>query len=716
MKSKKTFRFFAGILIGLSSALLIWFLTTFLLKDFFFSIEARTYDWRMRKKITPLKNPLEDIVIIDIDAFSVKKLGKFHFWPRTYLTRVISNLSEAGARLIGLDLILDPDFRHMEEDQALQRTMASAGNVCTAFYLSMADSASFMPAMSSVPRGLQNRKLIHPVPPSLYHQLISLERFEPEYPDFLNASACAGYVNMFPDPDGVLRRLPLFLRFNENVYAALSVQMALKLLEVEKIDYNPQKRIVILQRKNGEAIPIPTTKRGQILINFAGPYQSFRYVPFYDVLMKRIPLEYFKDRVVLIGTSLPGLYDLRVTPVQAAFPGVEINANIIHQILNRQFIHLLPTWWELGLLLGIGFLAGLLLIFLRPVGGFIATALLIVLLVVASFFALVEFSLWVPLVAPVLIVVLTFSLDYAYRYLSEEKDKRQIRQLFSHYVSPAVVEVLLEQPEKVGLGGDKKVCTVLFSDLAGFTSIAENMPPEELVQLLNEYHTEMTEIIFEHQGMLDKYEGDAIMAVFGAPVEIENHAELACRTALKMQKRLEELRNIWSDLNKPALSARIGINTGEMVVGNMGSRLRFDYTVIGDPVNLAARLENANKVYDTQIMVGEATFQMVKEQFVFRPLDLLRVKGKQKPVRVFELIATKEEPLPSDFLEMLHQFQQGFDYYLNRNWEWAANHFRQALQIRNNDGPSRLYLLRCQEFLLNPPGKEWDGVFTMKTK
>ncbi len=716
MKNKTFSRAFAGTLIGLTTAVLVWALSTFLLKGFFFSLEARSYDWRMRKKITPMRNPLEDVVIIDVDAFSVKKLGKFHYWPRTYRAKVITNLSEAGAHLIGLDLILDPDFRHGEEDQALQQAMRQAGNVCAAFYLSLADSANFLPAMSAPPGGLHNKALLHQVPPALYHLLLALDRFEPEYPDFLNAAACAGFVNMFPDPDGVLRRLPLFLRFNENVYAALSVQMALKLLEVENIDYNAEKKIVILRRKNGEEVRIPTTKRGQMLINFAGPYQSFRYIPFYDVLMKRIPPQYFKDRVVLIGTSLPGLYDLRVTPVQAAFPGVEINANIIHQILNRQFIRLLPTWWEIGLLLGVGLLAGLLLIFLRPVAGLVATALLTFLLVLGGFFALAEYSLWLPLVTPLLVVILSFTFDYVYRYLSEEKDKRQIRQVFSHYVSPSVVEVLLEHPEKVGLGGEKKVCTVLFSDLAGFTSISEKMPPEELVQLLNEYHTEMTEIIFQYQGMLDKYEGDAIMAVFGAPVEIENHAELACRTALKMQQRLRELRDIWSDLNKPALSARIGINTGEMVVGNMGSRLRFDYTVIGDPVNLAARLENANKVYDTQIMIGENTYQLVKDQFIFRPLDLLRVKGKQKPVRVFELIATKEEPLPADFLEMLHQFQQGFDYYLNRNWEWAANHFRQALQIRHDDGPSRLYLLRCQEFLLNPPGKEWDGVFTMKTK
>ncbi len=271
---------------------------------------------------------------------------------------------------------------------------------------------------------------------------------------------------------------------------------------------------------------------------------------------------------------------------------------------------------------------------------------------------------------------------------------------------------LVEQEKR----GERKIITILYVDIAGFTTISEQMSPEKLVTLLNEYLTEMTNIVISNQGMLDKYEGDAIMAVFGAPVEMPEHAELACRSALQMQTRLEKLRLQWEKEGKPALHCRIGINSGDMVVGNMGSHNRFDYTVLGDSVNLASRLEGANKLYDTKIMIGEETYNLVKDKFVSRPLDLLRVKGKNKPVKVYELIAENNNSLPQEFLEMLKEYNEGFENYLKCNWEWAANHFRQVLQIQKQDGPSRLYLLRCQEFQTNPPSEDWDGVFTMKTK
>ena len=333
-----------------------------------------------------------------------------------------------------------------------------------------------------------------------------------------------------------------------------------------------------------------------------------------------------------------------------------------------------------------------------------------------AFYALAQFHVWLPLVAPVLIILLTFSANYAYRFVIEERDKREIRRAFSHYLSPAVVDNLLKDPSKIKLGGEKKVCTVLFSDLAGFTTLSEKLDPEELVRILNRYLTEMTNIIFENEGMLDKYEGDAIMAVFGAPIDIGNHALKACRAALFMQRRLAELRSEWEKRRWPALHQRIGINSGEMLVGNMGSETRFDYTVMGDAVNLGARLESANKLYGTSILIGEETYKLAKDGIYARQVDLLRVKGKTQPVKVYELVALKDEAVSIETQEVIQYFERGYQHYLNRNWEWAMNQFRQVLQIKPDDGPARLYMMRCQEFIKNPPPRNWDGVFTLKQK
>ena len=715
MKQNFLKKLIRGVLAGLFSGFFVWILSQIAFKSFFYRMEAQTLDWRMRRAIEQPAKPIEDVIIIDVDERSVSKLGSYHHWPRTYWANLIHYLNKAGVKMIGTDFIFDPDRRHPQEDKLFRQAIADAGNVCSALYLSSADSEHFRYAMPEEPEGLEYQKLIHSVPEDLFQHLMRMERLEPEDPVFLNASSTAGYVNLFPDPDGVLRRIPLFLRFNEHVYASFATQMALKQLNIRKIDFN-EKRSVVLLESEEQQIRVPVDSRIGMLIRYPGRFKSFRYISFYDVLMKFIPVEYFKDRIILIGSSLPGLYDLRTTPLQSAYPGVEVNASILYQLLNQQFIYQLSDLSKFAFILLMGLIAGILLIFLRPLGSIILTVIFIFLIIFAGLFSLETHSYWMPVISPLFTVIMAFTTTYMYRYLFEEKDKRQIRRIFSHYVSGSVVDMMLKNPEKVKLGGERKICTALFSDIAGFTTLSEQLDPEELVTLLNEYLTEMTRLIIQNRGMLDKYEGDAIMAIFGAPIEIAEHPELACRSALLMQKRLKELRALWKERGKPALHARIGINTGEMVVGNMGSETRFDYTAIGDAVNLASRLEGANKMYGTEVMIGEQTQGLIRDKFFTRPLDLLRVKGKKKPVKVYELIAFRDTNLSTEFKEMLLQYKKGFENYLMRNWEFAANHFRQALQIKSDDGPSRLYLLRCQEFMKNPPGDDWDGVFVMKTK
>jgi len=715
---KQTFwkRLLNGAVMGLVTGIVVWILTQLLFSQFFFRTESQTYDWRLRLATEQPANPIDDIVIIDIDERSIQKLGSYHHWTRAYWSKLISYLDSAGVAMIGLDVIFDPNPRHPEEDTELQNAISQAGNVCLAFYFSMADEKNFRPPMVNEPENLDYKRFMYEIPEELSMNLMAQDRFEPSYPGFLNASHTAGFVSLFTDPDGIIRRIPLLLRFNQHAYPAFPFQIFLKMKKVASIDYQESQGLLMVKDQSEGTMSIPIDSHGQMLIHYAGAFNSFRYISFYDVLSGNVDANYFKDKVILVGSSLAGFYDLRSIPLQPAFPGVEINANVIYQLLNSRFIYQMGTFSKFLLVLLIAIISGAVLIFLRPLGSIIFTVVFIFLVLLAGVYALQNFSFWLPMIPLLLSVIIAFSINYVYRYLFEEKDKRQIRKIFSHYVSPSVVEILLKNPDMVKLGGEKKFCTVLFSDIVGFTSLAETMEPTKLVHLLNDYMTSMTNVIFQHKGMLDKYEGDAILAVFGAPVEIPESPELACFAALDMQKQLLMLVEYWKKIGRPALQMRIGINSGDMIVGNMGSDTRFDYTVVGDAVNLASRLEGANGLYRTRIIIGEQTFTKVQEKFITRPLDLLQVKGKKTPVRVHELIARKEDKLPQGYNEMILEFQQGFKEYLQRRWNEAIQHFQKALQYVADDGPSQLYLERCREFSQRPPGENWDGVYVMHTK
>jgi adenylate cyclase len=337
-------KFLSGVLAGLATGILVWLLTQYVFDQFFFRIESQTYDWRLRRVVEPPENPIEDIVIIDVDERSIQKLGSYYQWPREYWIKLLSYLGETEVNMVGLDFIFDPNPRHPEEDRAFQQAISDAGNVCLAFYFSEADPDRYRSPMVNEPDNLNYQKFIVPIPDNLFAKIISQDRFEPVYPGFLNASITAGYVNMFSDPDGILRRIPLLLRFNQHVYASLSMQIAMSLKQVEQVSYDEQRSHLLLTDKAGKIIRIPIDRFGQMLIDYKGPYKSFRYISFYDVLMKFVEPAFFNNKTVLVGSSLPAFYDLRTTPLQAAFPGVEVKANIIHQIVNERYIQKLSAW------------------------------------------------------------------------------------------------------------------------------------------------------------------------------------------------------------------------------------------------------------------------------------------------------------------------------------------------------------------------------------
>ncbi|NQU04779.1 MAG: adenylate/guanylate cyclase domain-containing protein, partial [Calditrichaeota bacterium] len=313
-------------------------------------------------------------------------------------------------------------------------------------------------------------------------------------------------------------------------------------------------------------------------------------------------------------------------------------------------------------------------------------------------------------------ILIGYPVNLLRRLILIQKEKAKIRGMFARYLNENVVKELESDPDKLSLGGEKRRMSVLFSDVQGFTTISERLTPEEIILLLNEYLTAMTNIVLANEGIIDKYEGDLVMAEFGAPIWNPDHAVQCCRTALQMQKKLAEMRVKWRSENRDALYCRVGLNTGDMIVGNMGSDEVFDYTVMGDSVNLASRMEGANKNYSTEIMIGHDTWAEVKEKFVTRPLDFIIVKGKTKPVTVFELLAENESELSESKLKALELFGEGLTLYKRCEFADARDIFHKALEVEPDDGPSATYVERCTGFIENPPSKDWDGGWTLTEK
>ncbi|MCG2813942.1 MAG: adenylate/guanylate cyclase domain-containing protein, partial [Thermodesulfovibrionales bacterium] len=430
-----------------------------------------------------------------------------------------------------------------------------------------------------------------------------------------------------------------------------------------------------------------------------------------DVIKKRLKKEELRDRIVFVGATEVGIYDMRATPVESAFPGVEIHATVASNALQNKFIlrdgriiaieilclALFPV--ILTLLLGMARNSFLGLVAFMFVSGIYA---------VFNYLLFRNYSIDMSLLYPLSSTALAFISSEAYRNLVVERKNRYLKKAFSSYVSPELVAEIIKNPDRLALGGEKKEITVLFSDIRGFTGISEKLAPDVLVSLLNGYLGPMTEVVLKNNGTLDKYIGDAVMAIYNAPLNVTDHPEKACRTAIEMIDKLKEINSSFKQKGLPPVDIGIGINTGYAVVGNMGADMRFDYTAIGDTVNLASRLEGQNKYYGTHIILSEFTAEKVKDKFMLREIDLTRVVGKEKPVAIFELMTNGNAKLADGFSEALKVYR--------------AKGFQNALDIftgllgEYSDPVAKLYAERCREYLHTPPPPDWDGVFISSKK
>ena len=714
-----------GLGIGILAALIcIWD------PGFVQNVDHLTVDYRYqqrfeRRDTTNWLDPKQNanVVILGISEDDMKSLPEAFPFPRSYYAHIIENLERVGVLAIALDVTLEAK-RDSASDAVFDAVLEKYNNIVLAAKVE-ASTGGGKYHISTIERAYGNA--------------------------FYKPGRRIGLVSIAgKDRDDVARRYLPFMMvgdFPTPTFAFATLNVAFNLPDTAIVDFRGGDFML-----RDRAIPRFDTR--SFLLNYYGPSGTFFYASFTDIIddstfKTKEELEYGEDinrfdldpslqqklkgKIVLIGSTMPEEQDIHSVPMANAdgtttMNGVEIHATAIQNILDQNYLRRVDPTLELGLIVFLALVSFLVIFRIRQFKvRFVVllefASLAIVALLIFAVFEIAIRSFMnngtlVNIVYPSLAVVLAYLGAAVYQYLTERQQKALIKNVFSKYISAAVVNELVANPEKAKLGGDRRELTVFFSDIAGFTTISERFytRPEGLVELLNEYLDEMTTIVLQHEGTLDKYEGDAIMAFWGAPIAQKDHALRTCLASLDMQKRLAVLRPKWKKEGKPGLEVRIGINSGTMIVGNMGGRDRFDYTVIGDSVNLASRLEGANKQYGSNIMISDFTFQQVKGRVAVRELDLIQVKGKTEPVKVWELLGTADMQMTDNQKQSLEIYHEGLRLYRERSWQEAIAYFQQAGQLDPTCRVSEIYEQRASLYQLNPPPPDWTGVFVMTTK
>jgi adenylate cyclase len=703
------------------------------------SLENQAYDARL--KLTLPNVPNKQVVIIDIDEKSLGEIGRWP-WNRDVMANIIDNLFDYyQINSLGFDIV----FAEADQDEGakLLQQMADGPLKHDNAFLQQ-----YQPAIKSLQRderfaeSLKNRKTImgfvldtdthKGTLPAAVARLDDSIRgripfIQPKgYTANLqvlqqNAAGAGFFDNPLLDEDGVFRRVPLLQEYDGELYESLALSLTRAAMGSPRIelvvesDASNKSEMFLEWVKIGDMM-IPVDEHAGVLVPYIGPKKSFDYIPAVDILNKTTRAEDIKGKIALFGTSAAGLQDLRTTPLEPAYPGVEIHANIIQGILDQRIMHQ-PGYtqgFEFLLLAVVGLVLTFLLPVLSPLWGLIASTSMLMLVIVTNLAAWQSYQLVLPLASPLLLIVLIFTLQMTYGFFVETRGKRQLTHLFGQYLSPELVEEMSRNMDEITLDGEIREMTVLFSDVRNFTTISESMEPKELTQLINGFLTPITHIIFEQRGTIDKYMGDAVMAFWGAPSADPQHALHALNAAMQIVNRMRELRTDFAARGWPEIRIGIGINTGEMNVGNKGSEFRVDYTILGDAVNLGSRLEGLTKVYGVDIIAGENTRYAVPE-YEYRELDLVRVKGKDKPVAIYEPLGLLEN-VDKSVRKDLKRFHLGLSHYRARHWDEAE---REIFALSQNDPDRRIYQIyldRIIHFRKEPPPDDWDGSFTHTSK
>jgi adenylate cyclase len=713
-------------------------------------LEAIVYDTRLALTMPRTVDPR--IVILDIDEKSLvekEKGGEGRWpWPRDRLAMLLDKLFDRyKIAIIGFDIV----FAERDESSGLKVLQQLAQK-------ELKDVAGFQSTLNQLQPQLEYDELFaarmrgRPVvlgyaftrfegesgkkgalPPPVLPQgtfagkIINFASF-PSYTSNLaelqKNAASAGHFSLDPDSDGILRRVPMLAEFDGAYYEPLSLAIVRVILGGQNIvpgyptDKIWSRNYSGLEWLEVGPLRIPVDENVTALIPYRGRHGSFNYISAVDVLNERVDPAQLQDKIVLIGTSAPGLLDLRATPIEEVYPGVEVHANMISGMLDRNIKQKPPyvIGAEFVSLLVAGLAMALLLPLLNPFKSLLVTLAVLVIVLFTNLLVFHVGNLVLPLASGLMMILLLFALNMSYGYFVEARGKNQITGLFGQYVPPELVDEMARNPEQFSMAPRAENLTVLFSDVRGFTTISESLSPEDLAIYINDYLTTMSLVIREgHRGTLDKYIGDAIMAFWGAPVGDKDHAKNALLAAMDMQKAAKTLNEKFKGKNWPTFKIGVGVNSGVMRVGDMGSKIRRAYTVMGDAVNLGARLEGITKEYGADIIVGEGTKDAVPD-VVFRELDRVRVKGKDEAVAIFEPFGLQGK-VDKARLEEIKLYTQFLRLYRAQDWDQAELQlFNLQKQVPGSPLYSQTFVERISYLRANPPGKGWDGAFTFKTK
>ena len=708
-------------------------------------VENYLYDVRIRMT---MPGTIDDrIVIIDIDEASQAELGQWP-WPRNTLATLVDRLfDDYGIRVLGLDaLFAEAEETSAErvvdqlsasaiaEDPAVAEELARlresldsnyrfaesfiARDVVTGFVFKDSIRANEPETTGVLPAAIIRGDAVAGVTVPF----IDARGFAGNLPDLQENAIAGGFFDSpLIDSDGVFRRAPLVQRFRGDLYPSLALAVARIALDT------PDVALLFAEQENGrrsglelEALllgdrRIPVNEQVAVYIPFRGPQESFRFISAKDVLSGTAPADLFEGKIALLGASAAGLLDLRSTPVGQRYIGVEAHANLIAGLLDGS-IRQQPAWsdgLEFVLLLLVAVLTALLLPRLSPLS---ALALLIGTLgatMVSNLWMWNSLALIIPIASVLSYTLMVSMLQITYGFFVEQRNKRHLSQIFGQYIPPALVEEIDASGEEISLEGETREMSVLFSDVRSFTTISEGLDATELTHMMNEFLTSFTGVIQKHRGTIDKYMGDAVMAFWGAPLADEDHARNSLLSAFDMILAVQQLDEPFRDRNWPAIRVGVGIASGEMNVGNMGSEFRIAYTVMGDTVNLGSRLEGLTKQYGVDIIVNERTRELVPD-FVFRELDIVRVKGKTEPAAIFEPLGPSTD-ISQQTAEMLDTYADALAAYRGKQWDAAVTAF-ENLRQHSDDLLYNVYLDRIERFRQRPPPEDWDGIFEHLSK
>lgn len=736
-----------ALLIGLGLLIVLIFIgnaARFYHLNFVDQLSAILYDYRLQ--LTMPRTVDNRIVILDIDEKSLKEEGRWP-WSRDRLALLMDRLFDKyGVAVVGFDVVFaekdessglkvlqkigqeqlkgDAQFQaalvqirpQLEYDRLFANKIKTR-NVVLGYYLTShgdANTSGMLPE-PVFPAGTFKGRPI---------RFTTWNGYGANLPELQQAAASAGHFNPIVDFDGEVRRVPMLVEFGGAYYESLSLAMVRTLLGQPELlpgfventtsGYGGLEWLEL--DLPGGRLEIPVDSDVSTLVPYRGKQGSFRYISIADVLHDRVEISQLKDKIVLVGTTAPGLLDMRATPVAEIYPGVEIHANMIAGILDQNLKER-PAYMvgaEVIWLLLIGVVLSFLLPQLSPAKAILLSVFMFAITQGLSLLAWQYGNLLFLAANSLVMIVLLFALDMSYGYFVESRTKRQITGLFGQYVPSELVDEMAEHPESVSMEGESREMTILFSDVRSFTTISEGLDPKELTLLMNEFLTPLSRIIYQHRGTIDKYMGDCIMAFWGAPLTDAAHARNAMLAGIEMQAALKALQPHFKERGWPEIRVGVGINSGRVSVGNMGSEVRVAYTVMGDAVNLASRLEGITKQYGVDIIVGENTRNSVTD-FIYRELDHVRVKGKDEPVAIYEPVGLTHEvsKAQQDEVKLFHEVRR---LYLKQNWDQAELQLMNLQRMSPDTALYRIYVDRVAYFRKNPPPTDWDGVFVFQTK